>query len=83
MYNIKKGSLVVCITNDIVNIAYSSSLINLTIGKVYEVIDIRNSSNNYMILNDDGVLSGYFSNRFISLRESRSLKLEKLKSISK
>lgn len=57
----------------------------LTVGKVYNVEYIIHSSatasgkNVYRIINDNGTVTGYYSNRFISLADSRRKKLEKLK----
>lgn len=86
---VKEGSYVICVDNsdmDInrygdLGIAVDSSTY-LTIGKVYNVQHIITSSSTgntiYRVMNDNNTISGYYSSRFISIVESRRLKLERL-----
>jgi len=50
---------------------------NLTIGETYSTYHI--GSNWVQILDDDGILWNFLKNRFISLKEYRKLKLDKIK----
>lgn len=61
---------VVCINNE---------NYNLTVGRVYEVKEFFNISNGYFhIVNDCGNLCAYAVKHFITLKEYRKLKLDKI-----
>lgn len=85
MKDIRIGDCVVCIDNRVSG-RFSGESVDLTIGKDYVVIDIETSEySNYRyirILDDVDVIYGYYEYRFISLRQHRLLKLEKLNSIN-
>lgn len=76
---IKKGDNVVCINNSSI---YDIKNTFLTIGKVYKIFHIKDGNENnsiiYRVMNDNNTISGYYSSRFISIAESRRLKLERL-----
>ncbi len=48
----------------------------LTTNKIYDVVEFTKSS--YIIVNDIGILTTFFKDGFISLKEERSQKLSKL-----
>ena len=87
---VKEGSYVICIDNSDLSIQRYEELgisvdscTYLTVGKVYNVQHITSVSTMtgksfYRLKNDNNIVSGYYSNRFISLSESRRLKLERL-----
>jgi hypothetical protein len=61
-------------------------LAELTVGKVYHIVSISDSGredqrDTIRVTNDKGHIYGYYASRFISLSESRKLKLNKLKSL--
>jgi len=68
---------VICIDNKN-NINYSNSNINLTIGKVYTMK--KDDVDNVLIFikDDKGIFTWHFYKRFISLKEYRKNKLEKI-----
>jgi hypothetical protein len=72
---------VVCIDN---KVDFSYSPLTLTIGKIYDVIDFGSIDPQYKNLsvyglkNDNHIVCHYFKVRFISLKEYRKQKLEKL-----
>jgi len=62
------------------------ALINMTIGKSYIIIgeeEYYNDEKIYYIENDKGVIEWHFASRFISLKEYRRNKLEKINEIVK
>lgn len=67
--------LVICIKNSTPIYKYS-----LTIDKLYNAVEVNNSSV-YLITNDEGTSNRYKKYLFISLAESRKLKLVKLNSL--
>jgi ribosomal protein L30/L7E len=54
----------------------------LTIGKVYDTININdtiyNFTSTYLIKNDDNIIAAYKANKFMTISELRKLKLEKI-----
>jgi hypothetical protein len=78
---------VVCINNTQLPIEWSLSPINLSINKCYEVIsfiyNIGRIPEQYFIKNDKGDNCYYKSDRFISEKEFRKLKIKRLNDVSK
>lgn len=77
---VKEGYFVECIDNSSIDDIRNTFL---TIGKFYKIFHIThgnvyNNSIIYRVMNDNGKISGYYSSRFISIAESRRLKLERL-----
>ena len=70
---------VVCINNGEMDGAMETS-VNLTIGKVYQVLGDRVSYSDsvYYIINDIGKKGNYYNGSFESLEEYRSKKLNKI-----
>jgi len=69
---------VVCINNTEMDGAMEKS-VNLTIGKVYNVIgDVSYGDSVFPIINDIGNKGNYYNGRFESLEENRSKKLNKI-----
>lgn len=62
---------VVCISN-------KNNYCNLTIGKIYNVIEFDNDSTYYRISNDENISCWYYHDKFISLKKSRNLKIKKI-----
>ena len=79
---VKIGDNIVCIDN---SDSADSNSTYLTIGKVYNVRYIIDNNATmsgkfiYRVINDKGIISGYYDWRFISLAESKKLKLERLR----
>jgi threonyl-tRNA synthetase len=55
-----------------------NSYLDLTKDNVYETVETNNFENAYLIINDSGIFRFYNKNIFITLQESRRLKLKKL-----
>jgi hypothetical protein len=75
----KKGDNVVCINDTDVKF----NIKGITIGKIYKITKIYEGEDydeeeSYGIVDDNGHRKGYFSYRFISLKEYRKQKLEKI-----
>lgn len=69
---------VVCINNGEMDGAMETS-VNLTIGKVYDVIgNVTYEDSVFPIINDIGKKGTYYNGRFESLEEYRSKKLNKI-----
>jgi hypothetical protein len=69
---------VVCINNTEMDVAMETS-VNLTIGKVYNVIgNVSYQDSVFPIINDIGKKGTYYNGRFESLEENRSKKLNKI-----
>ena len=69
---------VVCINNTEMDSAMETS-VNLTIGKVYDVIgNVTYEDSVFPIINDIGKKVTYYNGRFESLEEYRSKKLNKI-----
>lgn len=54
---------------------------NLTIGKIYNILAFDNVDFYYKIINDNNIISWYYYNRFLTLKEYRKEKLIKLDGI--
>jgi hypothetical protein len=70
---------IVCVNNGEMDGAMDSS-VNLTLGKVYEVLGDNISENDsvFNIINDIGNRASYYFGRFTTLEVARNNKLEKL-----
>lgn len=55
----------------------------LTIGKIYDTIEIPDNSSLYDIVDDSGDDSSYYKDRFINIQEERKEKLNKLNATNK
>ena len=51
---------------------------NLTFGKSYQVLEDPSDSNRYTIINDRGQTTTSSINNFMTLEESRNLRIEKI-----
>lgn len=69
---------VVCKNN--YSIDYSNIIKNLTINKIYEVLEesVDNYMHFYKIIDDSGIESGYFKDRFIDLSIWRDLQINSI-----
>ena len=67
---------VVCVINGEIKNSASIDHIYLTIGKSYEVF--QTEATTYFIIDDKGETKSYFISRFITTKEYRKRKLEKL-----
>ena len=78
----KVGDMVVFIDN--ITFLGFPGLAELTVGKVYHIVSISDSGredqrDTIRVTNDKGHIYGYYDWRFISLAESKKLKLERLR----
>lgn len=55
----------------------------LTIGKIYDTIEIPDNSSLYDIVDDSDDDSSYYKDRFINIQEERKEKLDKLNATNK
>lgn len=79
------GDIVILIDNKAFNGEDTCTIVDLTIGNHYVILDISKSDIDPGIIhikNDLGKYYGYFAHRFIGLRESRRMKLERLLSVA-
>lgn len=72
----KVGDKIICINNDGCLKKSLSPLRNLTMNKVYTVVDME--LHNPGVINDNGEKTYYHKTRFISVQERRDLIIDKL-----
>lgn len=68
------GEIVVCINDKRI---FSDTNYDLTIGKKYRITNIGDRDS-ISVINNNGREFGYFSKRFLSLKEHRKMKLNKI-----